>query len=162
MGRFISQDDVDYAEPEVINGINLYAYCGNNPVMRVDYTGCGWNEFWEGVGNFFKNIGNAIRDFFVYDVYEAIIKPIGNWLNDAFKPASDFFNKTVPDFFYNTVWKDWIVDKFWNGVLKDLSEDKAVLGLVSFLSIVSYFANPLVGLGVSIFSGVLWFRTLFN
>ncbi len=39
VGRFISQDDVDYAEPEVINGINLYAYCGNNPVMNVDPTG---------------------------------------------------------------------------------------------------------------------------
>ncbi len=39
VGRFISQDDVDYAEPEVINGINLYAYCGNNPVMNVDPNG---------------------------------------------------------------------------------------------------------------------------
>ena len=39
VGRFISQDDVDYAEPEVINGLNLYAYCGNNPVMNVDPNG---------------------------------------------------------------------------------------------------------------------------
>lgn len=39
VGRFISQDDVDYAEPEVINGLNLYAYCGNNPVMGYDPVG---------------------------------------------------------------------------------------------------------------------------
>ena len=39
LGRFISQDSVDYADPEKINGINLYAYCGNNPVMNVDPTG---------------------------------------------------------------------------------------------------------------------------
>lgn len=39
VGRFISQDNLDYADPETINGLNLYAYCGNNPVMNVDPTG---------------------------------------------------------------------------------------------------------------------------
>ncbi|MCH5351484.1 MAG: hypothetical protein J1F39_05915 [Clostridiales bacterium] len=39
VGRFISQDDVSYLDPEHINGLNLYAYCGNNPVMTVDYNG---------------------------------------------------------------------------------------------------------------------------
>ncbi len=38
-GRFISQDSIDYADPEEVNGLNLYAYCGNNPVMNVDPTG---------------------------------------------------------------------------------------------------------------------------
>ena len=38
-GRFISQDSIEFAEPETINGLNLYAYCGNNPVMNVDPTG---------------------------------------------------------------------------------------------------------------------------
>ncbi len=38
-GRFISQDSIEYADPETINGLNLYAYCGNNPVMRIDPTG---------------------------------------------------------------------------------------------------------------------------
>ena len=35
-GRFISQDDVSYLDPEHINGLNLFAYCNNNPVMKVD------------------------------------------------------------------------------------------------------------------------------
>ena len=39
VGRFISRDSIDYATPETINGLNLYAYCGNNPVMCVDPTG---------------------------------------------------------------------------------------------------------------------------
>lgn len=38
-GRFISQDGVQYANPEQINGFNLYAYCANNPVMNIDPTG---------------------------------------------------------------------------------------------------------------------------
>ena len=38
-GRFLNMDSIDYADPESINGLNLYAYCGNNPVMNVDPTG---------------------------------------------------------------------------------------------------------------------------
>ena len=38
-GRFISADDIAYADPETINGLNLYAYCGNNPVMNIGPTG---------------------------------------------------------------------------------------------------------------------------
>ena len=44
-GRFLSQDDVSYLAPDNINGLNLYAYCANNPVMNVDPTGCDWWEW---------------------------------------------------------------------------------------------------------------------
>lgn len=37
--RFINADDTSYLDPEKINGLNLYAYCGNNPVMAVDPDG---------------------------------------------------------------------------------------------------------------------------
>ena len=39
VGRFLSQDDVSYLAPDSINGLNLYAYCSNNPVMATDPTG---------------------------------------------------------------------------------------------------------------------------
>ncbi len=39
VGRFITIDDLSYLDPENINGLNLYAYCGNNPVMCVDSDG---------------------------------------------------------------------------------------------------------------------------
>ena len=48
VGRFLSQDDVSYLAPDNINGLNLYAYCSNNPVMNVDPTGTSfWENFWK-------------------------------------------------------------------------------------------------------------------
>ena len=32
-------DSINYADPETINGLNLYAYCGNNPVNYIDICG---------------------------------------------------------------------------------------------------------------------------
>ena len=37
--QFLSPDHPDYLDPETIGGIDLYAYCLNNPVMYVDPTG---------------------------------------------------------------------------------------------------------------------------
>ena len=48
VGRFITIDDISYIDPETINGLNLYAYCGNNPVMRVDENGNSWwDNLWK-------------------------------------------------------------------------------------------------------------------
>lgn len=41
-GRFITIDDISYIDPETINGLNLYAYCNNNPVSNVDPNGNKW------------------------------------------------------------------------------------------------------------------------
>ena len=42
VGRFLNIDSLDYADPETINGLNLYAYCNNNPILYVDPTGHAW------------------------------------------------------------------------------------------------------------------------
>lgn len=44
-GRFITIDGIEYLDPETINGLNLYAYCGNNPVMYTDPNGTA--KWWE-------------------------------------------------------------------------------------------------------------------
>ena len=44
-GRFITIDGIEYLDPETINGLNLYAYCGNNPVMYTDPNGT--LKWWE-------------------------------------------------------------------------------------------------------------------
>ena len=37
--RFISPDSIEYLEPSSINGLNLYCYCMNNPIMYADPSG---------------------------------------------------------------------------------------------------------------------------
>lgn len=41
-GRFITIDDISYLDSGTINGLNLYAYRGDNPVMGVDPDGTAW------------------------------------------------------------------------------------------------------------------------
>ena len=35
IGRFLNMDDISYATPEQLHGLNLYAYCGNCPVLTA-------------------------------------------------------------------------------------------------------------------------------
>ena len=37
--RFISPDDIEYLDPESVNGLNLYCYCLNNPINNADPSG---------------------------------------------------------------------------------------------------------------------------
>ena len=61
IGRFITIDNTSYLNPDGINDLNLYAYCGNNPVMNVDPEGTSWwSNLWNGISNFFSTYGAAI------------------------------------------------------------------------------------------------------
>ena len=44
--RWISPDSIEYLDPQSINGLNLYCYCMNNPIMYVDSTGHS-PEWWQ-------------------------------------------------------------------------------------------------------------------
>jgi RHS repeat-associated protein len=39
LSRFLNADCISELDPETLNGLNLYAYCGNNPITRIDSTG---------------------------------------------------------------------------------------------------------------------------
>lgn len=39
IGRWLSVDNINYLDSESVGGLNLYAYCGNNPIMYIDRNG---------------------------------------------------------------------------------------------------------------------------
>ena len=39
VGRFLCPDDISYLDPTTLGGLNLYAYCNNDPVNYADPTG---------------------------------------------------------------------------------------------------------------------------
>ena len=60
VGRFITIDDISYLSPDIINGLNLYAYCNNNPVMNIDPEGTKWWHWLIGIGIAVAVIGLSI------------------------------------------------------------------------------------------------------
>ena len=52
--RWISPDSVSYLDSESPHGLNLYLYCGNDPINYVDPSGHSWESFWQDVGDWFK------------------------------------------------------------------------------------------------------------
>jgi len=49
-GRFISPDSIDNIHPEEPNSLNLYIYCGNDPINYTDPTGeCFLCKAWKGI-----------------------------------------------------------------------------------------------------------------
>ena len=57
-GRFINADGY-VSTGQGITGYNMFAYCGNNPVNRVDPTG----RFWKEVGSFFCKAWSKVKTF---------------------------------------------------------------------------------------------------
>lgn len=46
-GRFISADSLDYLDPETLGGLNLFAYCLNDPIANTDPEGNWFSEWLE-------------------------------------------------------------------------------------------------------------------
>ncbi len=86
IGRFINADSIAFLSARFINGTNLYAYCGDNPVMYCDHMGTGK------VLNFLKKaakvlIGTALyvigASFAVSTLPLAMAIPGGGFLTQA-------------------------------------------------------------------------------
>ena len=74
-----------------LTGLNLFAYCANNPVNRFDSSGF----FWKEVGNWFKKVGKKIHEFLTpSNVYGSTVSgasiastALGSSLEGAIKSA---------------------------------------------------------------------------
>jgi len=58
-GRFVNADGISELDPETINGLNLYAYCVNNPIMFHDPAGRG---FWDSLKKLICGVGDFVVD----------------------------------------------------------------------------------------------------
>ena len=106
IGRFVNADGV------VIPGLlcsNLFAYCSNNPLSRVDTSGYGWHEFWQGVGNWFSNVGKKIGDAIRYDaeIRADVDLRMANNIGNRLSEAVGWLKKTAS-----------AVEKWWNDSAK--------------------------------------------
>ena len=71
IGRFLNAD-VYASTGQGILGNNMFAYCGNNPVTRLDITGCFWRKFdWEGVKDGWNDFWGGVKDVFIQKKEEA-------------------------------------------------------------------------------------------
>lgn len=72
--RFISMDDISFLDPQLLNGLNLYAYCLNNPIMYMDENGhlaLGWTLLILGGIGLVANIaGQALSDLAYGDEFK--------------------------------------------------------------------------------------------
>lgn len=59
-GRWISPDSIEYLDPSSINGLNLYAYCGNDPVNYTDRSGHSPDSVWKTLLGVAVGIGLAV------------------------------------------------------------------------------------------------------
>ena len=60
IGRFINADAYTSTSQGML-GNNMYAYCGNNPVMRSDISGCFWNSAIDQVVESFKRLKETLE-----------------------------------------------------------------------------------------------------
>ncbi len=110
IGRFLTCDNSNYLNPECINGLNPYTYCGNDPVNK-----------WDPSGNFAMSIG----------VLFVIGGVIGTSIGAASSIAGQYFANGCS--WENFSWGQLALDTFLGGVSGVLS--MSTLGLLSMIGV---------------------------
>ena len=162
VGRFITIDDVSYLAPDTINGLNLYAYCGNNPVMRVDENGnVWWNPLswdWGAIGRF---IGGGLLTL-AGAALTIITSPLANVPVLSIIPQFTFSMTMYGGFVAASAFSDTIYADMsrihWNPFNSDTSL-VGKSGKVSFYKGVPVFRHNFFGSSASIFGMIFLHRT---
>lgn len=82
-GRFINADGYIQTAQGMLDK-NMYAYCENDPINRIDSNG----KFWKEIGDFFKGIANAITSFFGASSQVSIVTEKTEYLTSAISPVA--------------------------------------------------------------------------
>ena len=78
-GRFINADDISILSEgkDFINGLNLYTYCGNNPIMNTDEYG---NKWWDWLFGIVVTVATVALSVLTFGVGTAITASLGGSL----------------------------------------------------------------------------------
>ena len=105
VGRFINADDIAYLSPFILGGVNLFAYCNNNPVMYIDPEGLFIISVGIGLGIGLKalavaiGIGTVVAIEAKYHPIQNTIEGVGNIIGDI---ANDIGNGSSGDSYIST------------------------------------------------------------
>ena len=81
-GRFLNSDEQLGLNQDLLS-YNLFAYCGNNPINRLDPSGLLWGE----IKNFFNKAANA-----VVSTVQNIAHTVSSWASSAWTTTSSWLN----------------------------------------------------------------------
>ncbi|MBP3292105.1 MAG: RHS repeat-associated core domain-containing protein [Clostridia bacterium] len=87
--RWISPDKITYIAPKNVHGINLYSYCGNDPINLVDPTGQSWESFCAWLRRGWNKITSWVKNS-VNDAVEWLIENVGVNLVIGAERATDW------------------------------------------------------------------------
>jgi len=122
VARFINMDDISILEisMDMINGLNLYAYCFNDPVNHFDDDGRifrrigNWaSNLGRGIWNGFRGVANGVRDT-VVGLFTDPLGTISNIWNSATTALNNFISDPL-----GTLWRS--VQDNWNNFLNPLA-----------------------------------------
>ena len=74
LSRFINIDDISIINEskELLNGLNLFIYCNDNPIMHTDTNGQSWwSDLWDKITGVFRKIGDVIAGAIISTVLVA-------------------------------------------------------------------------------------------
>ena len=169
IGRFINMDSVMYADPETINGLNLYAYCNNNPVNNIDPDGHFVSTI---LGAIFGGIWGAITSAVQgKNVWKGMLVGAGTGAAAGF--AVDFGMATggigglviaaaggaIAGFIGDVASQRYVDGRSWNEV--DIGHAFAVAGITAITNVLGYgISIAAKGLGLAMPEGLNWFQSM--
>jgi RHS repeat-associated protein len=80
LSRFINMDHTANLGMIDVDGVFLFAYCGNNPIDRFDYDGKSWKKFFNKTKKWIKGIANSIGELFT-EIVETVSEVVGGQIN---------------------------------------------------------------------------------